>query len=97
MARRALVVIGAPTAILTVVFCVVCSARLGTYDSELNLWLEVLQAQPDDRMAHQAIGFYYSQAGDDEKAIEHYRGATQLDPDAAHVRYLLAALYDEAG
>ncbi len=95
--RRSLVAIGVPTAILAVVFCVVCSARLGAYGSELNLWLEVLQAQPDNPMAHQAIGFYYAQAGDDDTAIEHYQRAIELNPDAAHVHYLLASLYLKHG
>src|SRR4051794_31761364 len=34
--RNALVMIGAPVFILAVIFCVVCSARLGAYGSELN-------------------------------------------------------------
>ena len=95
--RQSLVAIGAPTAILAIVFCVVCSARLGAYGSELNLWLEVLQAQPDNPMAHQAIGFYYAQAGDDDTAIEHYKRAVELNADAAHVHYLLASLYLKHG
>jgi protein O-mannosyl-transferase len=90
--RAPLLGVGIPAAILALLFCIVSSQRLAAYDSEENLWAEVLTAQPDNAMAHHAIGYYYEHAGDDKSAMEHYAEATRLNPDAAQVHYMLALL-----
>ena len=95
--RMPLLGVGVPAAILTFVFCIVSSQRLVAYDSELNLWAEVLTAQPDNAMAHHAIGYYYEHAGDDASAMAEYAEATRLDPDQAQVHYMMGLLLEKHG
>jgi tetratricopeptide (TPR) repeat protein len=95
--RAPLLGVGVPAAILALLFCVVSSQRLAAYDSEENLWAEVLTAQPDNAMAHHAIGYYYEHAGDDKSAMEHYVEATRLNPDASQVHYMLGLLLQKYG
>ncbi|HEX4415822.1 MAG TPA: tetratricopeptide repeat protein [Lacipirellulaceae bacterium] len=95
--RRPLAGVGVLAVILAIAFCLVSSLRLGAYGSELNLWAEVLTAQPDNAMAHHAIGYYYEHAGDDESAMKEYLEATRLNPDAAQVHYMLALLLQKHG
>ncbi len=97
-----LVMIGVPTILITVAFCLISAKRLAAYDNELNLWLEVLQAHPNDAMAHQSIGAYLERTGDDAAAAEQYREVIRLDPHSVYAHYSLGLLlkkhgaYDEA-
>ena len=95
--REPLLGVGVPAVLLAFLFCVVSSLRLGAYGSEENLWAEVLTAQPNNAMAHQAIGRYFEGAGDDDSAMAHYLEATRLNPDAAQANYMLALLLQKHG
>lgn len=95
--RQPLMGVGVPAVILAFVFCLVSSLRLGAYGSEANLWAEVITAQPENSMAHHAMGYYYEHAGDDTSAIQEYLEATRLNPDAAQVHYMLALLLQKHG
>jgi protein O-mannosyl-transferase len=100
--RAQLMTVGVPTLVLASIFCLVSTARLAAYDNELNLWLEVLQSQPQNSMAHQNVGAFLEKHGNVEAAIEQYRETVRLDPKAAQAHYQLALLlykkgaYDEA-
>jgi tetratricopeptide (TPR) repeat protein len=95
--RPQLMAVGIPTFVLAMVFCLICSMRLSAYDNELNLWLEVLQSQPWNSMAHQNVAAFLEKAGQDEAAIEQYRETVRLDPKAAQAHYQLAMLLNRRG
>lgn len=95
--RASLLGIGMPAVLLAFVYCLVSSLRLGAYTSELNLWTEVVTAQPGNSMAHHALGAYYQNLGDDDNAIAEFQEAIRLNPDAAQVHYMLALLLQKHG
>jgi tetratricopeptide (TPR) repeat protein len=95
--RAQLMAVSVPTLVLAMVFCLVCTMRLSAYDNELNLWLEVLQSQPWNSMAHQNVAAFLEKAGHDEAAIEQYRETVRLDPKAAQAHYQLAMLLNQRG
>ena len=57
--------------------------RLAAYDNEVTLWLEVLQSQPENSLAHQNVGAFLEKEGNDEAAIRQYREAIRLNPDGS--------------
>jgi tetratricopeptide (TPR) repeat protein len=95
--RSSLMAMGLPVVLLTLAYCVLSSRRLLAYDNELNLWLEVARAQPDDYMARQSIGAHFEKTGDDLAAIEQYREAARLNPDSWLAHYSLALLLSKHG
>ncbi|WP_197231080.1 CRTAC1 family protein [Novipirellula artificiosorum] len=57
-----------------------------------DLFLEILQAHPDHKHAHFSLGTYYQHAGDNEKALEHFRAVYELDPQDPFVSFRYAEL-----
>jgi tetratricopeptide (TPR) repeat protein len=82
---------------LLVVFCLVSTKRLAAYESEMGLWLEVLQSQPNNSMAHHGVAAILEKEGNDEAAMEHYRAAAESGPASSHAHYQLGTLYHKQG
>jgi tetratricopeptide (TPR) repeat protein len=92
-----LLAIGAPTLVLALTFCLVSASRLAAYENELTLWLEVLQSQPQNSLAHQSVGVALEKEGNDAAAEEQYLEAFRLNPHAAQAHYRLALLLNKRG
>jgi tetratricopeptide (TPR) repeat protein len=95
--RARVIAIGLPAALVAIVFCAVSAKRLAAYGDEMNLWLEVSRFQPHDYRAPQSIGTFLERRGDDAAAIEQYRQAIRLNPDASLAHYSLAVLLNKRG
>jgi tetratricopeptide (TPR) repeat protein len=50
----------------------------------------VVAAEPDHRWAHFGLGVYYQHAGNDEKALDHFRKVYEQDPVDPYAGYKLA-------
>jgi protein O-mannosyl-transferase len=90
--RIAAIGIGSPIVLLVIVFGLVSARRLSAYHDEQGLWEDVLRYQPENYVAHQNVGFYLDKAGKTAEAIEHFREAIRLSPDAAQAHYSLGVL-----
>jgi tetratricopeptide (TPR) repeat protein len=95
--RSPLLVFGAMTSALALVFCVVCVIRLAAYNNETALWLDVLKYNPHDPLAHLNKATYHERAGDLDAAIDEYREAIRLDPAYSHAHYNLGILLNQRG
>lgn len=95
--RRPSFLLGLPMVALVFVFCLVSSSRLAAYDDELNLWLEVLQHQPNNAIAHHNIAAFMERRGDEDAALGEYREAVRLAPTSSHSHYQLAVLLNKKG
>jgi tetratricopeptide (TPR) repeat protein len=94
---RPVVTIAIPVLVLAMMFCLIDARRLAAFDSELSLWLDVLQVQPDDVMGKQYLGARLEAAGDEAAAEEQYRDVIRLDTKgiqatAAHAHYQLGMM-----
>lgn len=78
-------------------FCLLDVKRLAAYESEMGLWLEVLEAQPNSSMAHHNIAAIMEKNGYDDAAAEHYRAAIASDPSSSHAHYQLGLLLNRHG
>jgi tetratricopeptide (TPR) repeat protein len=95
--RTSALVVAIPVVVLALAYCLVSSNRLLAYEDETRLWLQVLHYQPADYMAPQSIGTFLERQGDHSAAIDQYRSATQLNPDASLAHYRLAVLLNQRG
>lgn len=82
---------------IAVAFCFISGTRLGAYGNELGLWTQVLESYPGDSIAHQNVGAELEKMGDDSGALEHYREATRLNPNAGHAHYVLGEFLRKHG
>jgi Flp pilus assembly protein TadD len=98
--RRSAVVL--PLLVITTACGVASAKRLDAYQQPLELWQQVLRLQPQNDIAHHAIGQYLEDAGDLAAALPHFREVVRLKPDEAQSHYNLGVLlmktraYDEA-
>jgi tetratricopeptide (TPR) repeat protein len=95
--RAPVIAVGVPALVLALVFCLVSTVRLAAYDNEVNLWLQVLQSQPENSLAHQSVAAFLEKEGHDESAAEQYREAVRFNPNAAQAHYRLALLLNKSG
>gem|GEM_PF-4465776 len=54
---------------------------------------QALEADPDNYMAHVAMGYFYSKQGNDAEAVREYREAIRLNPEGAAAHLFLAVHY----
>jgi tetratricopeptide (TPR) repeat protein len=54
---------------------------------------KALEADPDNYMAHVAMGYLYSKQGDNAEAVREYREAVRLNPEGAAAHLFLAVHY----
>jgi protein O-mannosyl-transferase len=78
--KRTVIVCGL---LLAALFGVVSRKRLRAYDDEGLLWREVLQAYPEDSMAHNNLGTYLLDHNQLVEAISHLQLAVRFQPDYA--------------
>jgi tetratricopeptide (TPR) repeat protein len=67
--------------LLGLIFCAASIKRLATYSSEMALWKEVLQHQPNNIVAHNNIGLILTNAGRLQEAIEELQATLAIKPD----------------
>ncbi len=76
-----------PTLVLllaaSVAFSVLSWHRLRVYDSEVDVWKDVLANNSNNPEAYHAFGFQLQRAGRDADAIEQFQKALKLQPDHA--------------
>jgi tetratricopeptide (TPR) repeat protein len=92
-----LVAVAIPALALVLASGVVSAHRLDTYYSPLAVWEQVLRVQPYNSVAYQNKGFLLQEAGNLPGAIDQYREAVRLAPDAVEARYNLSTLLLKAG
>ena len=94
--------IAIPLFVIAIVCGIASANRLNEYHQPLELWQQVLHRQPENDIAHQAIGKYLDDAGDFVGALRHFREVVRLKPVLADARYNLGVLliktnaFDEA-
>jgi Flp pilus assembly protein TadD len=76
--KRTVIVCGL---LLAALFGVASRKRLRAYDDEGVLWREVLQAYPEDSMAHNNLGTYLLDHNELAEAISHLQLAVRFQPD----------------
>jgi len=62
--------------------------RFNDPETARRLWQEVLKVRPDDEYAHYNLGLIDLQAGNREKAREHFQKAPEIDKAAAELKRL---------
>src|SRR4051794_38362298 len=67
--------------LLGLIFCGASIKRLASYDSEMALWKEVLQHQPNNIVAHNNVGLILTNAGRLQEAIEELRATLAIKPN----------------
>ena len=67
--------------LVALVFLGVSSKRLATYNSEMALWQEVLQYQPNNLIAHNNVGLILTNAGRLPEAIQELQATLAIKPD----------------
>ncbi len=70
-------------------------AGVGRYDEAVGIFRQILDAVPDDPMAHKALGIIYQQTGLPHRAIEHYRQAIRLIPENEELRMMMLSAQAE--
>jgi Flp pilus assembly protein TadD len=74
------------------------SARNGSSEELIASLQKVLELYPDHAQAHHDLGGAYYQNGDNDKALEHYRKAAEIDPEnGLYQRSLADYFYTVAG
>lgn len=93
-----LAIVTGPVLLLAIVFALVSAKRLTAYDSELNLWREVLVFQPENARAHGSVGALLLAKPDQQpNAIEELQIALQLKPDYLEALNNLGVAFTHAG
>lgn len=72
---------------LAVALGVVSAHRLNVYQSELALWQDAAEHQPDSYVVQFNLGTSLAGVGQREQAIEHFRRALELKPDSAESHF----------
>lgn len=94
LAVASVLLVGSP---LAVALAVSCAQRLSVYQSELALWQDAAEHQPNSYVVQFNLGTSLAGAGHREKAIEHFRRALDLKPDSAESHFNWARALEELG
>jgi tetratricopeptide (TPR) repeat protein len=86
-----------PVVILTLVFCFASASRLAAYENELNLWLEVMHAQPENPRAHLYAATFLESQGKTKEAIQQYQEAIRLHRNPVQAHYRFGQLLNKEG
>jgi protein O-mannosyl-transferase len=68
---------------IAITYSIIDAHRLADYRDEVALWSETLAYEPGDYLVHNNLGLAWFNAGDTQKAMDHYREAARLNPDDA--------------
>ncbi|MCP4591963.1 MAG: tetratricopeptide repeat protein [bacterium] len=72
-------------------------SRNRAYQSEITMWLDVLETSPHNARAHCDLGIAYRRAGKTDDALAHYRQAVELVPDHFKAWYNLGNIQLSGG
>lgn len=73
------------------------SVKSGNYSAAIKLFLEALEARPDDPILHNNLANAFKLDKQRNEAIRHYQRALALDPKFAEAHNNLAGLYAQKG
>lgn len=79
--------------LVIVISSVLTILRNNVWQSDFTLWTDVLKKNPYSFRANYNIAIVYSNNGNIEKAIEHYKIATEIDPKSYQAFNNLGILY----
>lgn len=86
------------SSILLLLVCALLTHRqLACWRNSLTLADQALRVTRDNDVAHIIAGNYWAGQGSTDAAIDHYREAVRISPDAALYLYNLGTLYEQAG
>ena len=88
---------GALCGVLLVLLGSLTWRQTAEYRNLFALYTATLQKNPDCWMAHYNLGIVFSEQGEPDQAIEHYRQAVALRPDYAEAHYNLGRLLVNLG
>jgi tetratricopeptide (TPR) repeat protein len=95
---RGLNAVGAVSVILLAsVFGLLSAERLAAYQTELGLWQDALEHQPENSLVHINLGIQLDKAGSRERAMRHFDEALRLAPDSFQAHYNLARALEQSG
>ncbi|MBI5233738.1 MAG: tetratricopeptide repeat protein [Deltaproteobacteria bacterium] len=71
--------------------------RNGIWKNEISLWEDVVRKSPGKARGYNNLGFFHSNQGNIDKAIEYYHIALKLDPYEAKTYNNLGTIYGNKG
>jgi tetratricopeptide (TPR) repeat protein len=84
-------------AILTFVYCAVCSQRLSEYYNETLMWQQVVESQPLNYMAHHNLGLLYNYAGREAESLAELQASVAANSNYPNARSALGFALINAG